>query len=139
MARTRTRLNLDWDSLFPGNTLTIGNFVVVIRPLGLLSLATIAKELKGFGKLIADDGVTWETYHTPENLIKIAAILLDKFPGVLAEASNIAEEDLVQLPLETILTILNTVLEVNMKSKEDLEKNFQSLAEKFQSLTPSQK
>lgn len=138
MARTRTRLTLDWDSLFPGSSLTIGDSTVVIRPLGILSLATIAKQLKGFGKLIADDGVTWETYHHPENLVKIAAILLDKFPSVLAEASNIEEEDLALLPLETILTILNTVLEVNMKSKEDLEKNFKSLAGKFQSLTPSQ-
>jgi hypothetical protein len=135
----RTRLNIDWDSLFPGDTLKIGDTSVVIRPLGMLALASIAKQLKGFGTIVAEDGVTWDNYGTPENIIKIAAILLDKFPSILAEASNIEEEDLSRLPIDQIVNILNVVLEVNLKSRGDLEKNLQSLAGKFQTAMASQK
>jgi len=135
----RTRLNLDWDSLFPGETLNICGNQLVVRPLGMLVLATIAKQLKGFGTIVSEDGVTWENYHMPENLIKIAAVLLDKFPGILAEATNIHEDDLASLPIDEIVNILDKVLEINLKSKDNLEKNFQSLAGKFEKMMPNQK
>ncbi len=135
----RTRLNIDWDAMFPGDSLEICGTTIVIRPLGLLALSSIAKQLKGFGSLIAEDNVTWENYGTPDNIVKVAAVLLDKFPGILAEASNIEEEDIAQLPIDEVVSILNKVLEVNLKSKDALEKNFLSLAEKFQTLMQSQK
>lgn len=128
----RTRLNLDWDSLFPGDTVTIGSSQVVIKPLGIFALATIAKQLKGFTAVVGAEGVTWDNYGQPESIIKLSSILLEQFPSVLAEASNIEEEDLVRLPIEHIIAIVDKVLEVNLKSRENLEKNFQSLAMKFQ-------
>lgn len=127
----RQRLNLDLESLFPGDTITIGEQTLDIRPLGIKQLATIAKKLKGFGKVLADEGVTWENYNQPENLIKLASVLLDQFPEVIEEGSNIAIEDLQLLPIEIVVEILDKVLEVNMKSKEKLEGNFKSLAGKF--------
>ncbi len=136
----RTRLNLDWDSLFPGDTISIGTTPVVIKPLGVLSLATIAKQLKGFGPLLTAEGVTWENYGTPENLIKLASILLEQFPDVISEATNIDVEDISRLPIHVIVALVDKVLEVNLKSREDLEKNFLSLAEKFQKvMNPQQK
>lgn len=128
MAKERQRLNLDLESLFPGDTLKVGDQTIDIRPLGLLQLATIARKLKGFGAVLAEDGVTWDNYNQPENLLKLAVILLEQFPEVLEEASNIALDDLQTLPLEIIIEILDKVLEVNMKSKEKLEGNFKSLA-----------
>jgi len=131
MAKDRTRLNLDLESLFPGDTITIGKQTVDINPLGIKQLAIIARKLKGFGKVLADDGVSWENYNSPENLIKLAVILLDDFPEVLEEASNIALDDLQQLPIDVVVEILDKVIEVNMKSKEKLEGNFKSLAQRF--------
>ena len=128
----RQRLNLDLESLFPGDTITIGNQTVDIKPLGIKQLAVISRKLKGFGTILADDGVDWENYNQPNNLIKLATVLLDQFPEVLEEASNIAAEDLQQLPLDIVVELLDKVLEVNMKSKEKLEGNFKSLAGKFE-------
>lgn len=131
MAKERQRLNLDLDSLFPGETITICEQVIDIRPLGIARLAVISRKLKGFGSILEEEGVTWDNYNQPENIIKLATTLLEKFPEVLSEASNIHEEDLQELPLDIVVEILDKVIEVNMKSKEKLEGNFKSLAEKF--------
>ncbi len=139
MAKERTRLNLDLEALFPGDTLKIGDQSIDIRPLGILQLAVIARKLKGFGKILAEEGVDWENYNQPENLLKLAVILLEQFPEVLEEGSNIALDDLQQLPIDVVVEILDKVIEVNMKSKEKLEGNFKSLAEKFNLTTVAPK
>jgi len=136
MAKERQRLNLDLEALFPGDTITIGSSTIDIRPLGVKQLATIARKLKGFGTVLSKEGVTWENYNTPEYLVKLAVILLESFPEVLEESSNVAAEDLEQLPIEVIVEILDKVIEVNMKSKEKLEGNFKSLAGRFSLMTP---
>lgn len=127
----RQTLSVDLDTLFPGETFTVGNSSVVIRPLSILQIATISKQLKGMGKVLAKDGITWENYNTQENLIQIAMILLENFSDVLEEASNVNAADLQALPLEVIVDLVNTIMEVNLKSKDTLEKNFKSLIEKF--------
>jgi hypothetical protein len=127
----RQKLNLDLEALFPGDTLKIGGTVINIRPLGVLQLSLISKKLKGFLQILSEDGVTWENYNQTENIIKIASILLEQFPEILAEASNIDDEDLKELPLEVIVQVLDKVIEVNLKSKSTLEKNFKSLTEKL--------
>jgi len=140
MTKERQRLNLDLESLFPGDTIEIGGQTIYIRPLGLLQLSIIARKLKGFGSILSEEGVTWENYNQPENLLKLTTVLLEHFPEVLEEASNIALEDLGQLPLDIVMEILDKVLEVNLKSKEKLEGNFKSLAGRFNLVeTPKQK
>ena len=131
MAKTRTRLTLDLESLFPGDTLDVCGNTVDIRPLGIQQLAVIARKLKGFGSILTDEGVDWDNYNQPENLLKLAVLLLDHAPDVLEESSNIALEDLQVLPIDVVVDILDKVIEVNMKSKEKLEKNFKSLAGKL--------
>lgn len=138
MATERQRLTINFESLFPGDTLKIGDQVVDIRPLGIKKLAIIARKLKGFGKALSEQGVTLDNYSNPENLVKLSVLLLDQFPEVLEEASNIAEEDLQQLPIDVVVEILDKVITVNMKSKESLEKNFKSLVGKFNQI-PSKK
>ena len=139
MSKERQRLNLDLESLFPGKAHKIGTCTVDIRPLGILKLATITRQLKGFGKVLGEEGVSWENYSDPENLLKLATILLEQFPSVLEEASNIAIEDLQELPLELIAELLDVILDVNLESKEKLTKNFKSLAGKFSLATGSKK
>ena len=135
MATKRTKLTLDLEALFPGDTIIIGEQTVDIKPLGLKQLAMVTRKLKGFSSVLAEQGVTWDNYSEPENLLKLAVVLLEQFPDVLEEGSNIAMEDLEQLPMEIVIEILDKVIEVNMKSKDKLVENFKSLATRF-NLTP---
>jgi hypothetical protein len=129
------RLNLDLEALFPGDILEIGDNKIDIRPLGVLKLVTISKKLKTLIKNLTDEGVTWENYSTPENIFKIATILLEHAPESLSEASGIHIEDINVLPIEEIIRIIDKVVEVNLKSKGTLEKNFKSLTSKFEQKT----
>jgi len=81
--------------------------------------------------ILSEKGVTWENYNTPKHLFSIGSILLENFPDVLEEASNIDIAELKTAPLEVIVQILEKVISVNMKSKDILEKNFKSLYSKF--------
>jgi len=122
MSTQRQTLSIDLDQLFPGETIEIGNSSIVIRPLSIEQIAIITKKLKGFTKILEDDGVTWENFNNPNSMFKIAVVILENFPDVLEEASNVAIEDLKPLPLEVIVQIVNKIIDVNLKSKEDLEK-----------------
>jgi len=133
----RQSLSVDLDSLFPGESLKIGDTQIIIRPLSILQIATISKQLTGFGKILAGDGVTWKNYEDQQNLFKIASLLLINFPSVLEEAANVNIEDLEQLPIDLIIEIVNVVIDVNSKSKDTLVKNFNSLIEKFLPTQPS--
>jgi len=126
--KKRQRLELDLESLFPGDTVDIGGKIIEIRPLGVLQLSIIARKLKGFGASLVADGVTWENYQDPSNLLKIAVVLLEQFPEVIEEASNVDIEDIQTLPIEYVVQLVDKVVEVNMKSREKLEGNFKSLA-----------
>lgn len=135
----RQRLKIDLESLFPGKTLKIGDQSVVIKPLGLEQLATIGLQLKGIGSILQESGVTWDNYNNPENIAKLAIILLQQFPDVLEEASNIHIDDIKPLPPEYIISIIDKVIEVNLESKEVLEGNFKSLVTKFEQIGAPQK
>lgn len=134
MAKDRQRLNLDLEALFPGDTIKIGETSVDIRPMGVFQLSVLSRKLKSFIKTLADEGVTWDNYNTPDNILKIATLLLEQFPEVLEEASNIHIDDLKELPIEVIIQIIDKVVDVNLKSKSALEKNFKSLVTKFKAI-----
>jgi len=127
----RQSLSLDLDALFPGKDITFGKTTIVIRPLSIQQIAILSKQINGFGDTLAKLGVTWENYNQPQSLVKIASVILENFPNVLEEASNIAIEDLQVLPIEAVVQIIETIIDVNLKSKEALEKNFKSLTKKF--------
>jgi len=128
----RIRITSELDELFPGKVFKVGTQHIDIKPLGIAKLASISKKLKSFGEQLGKEGVTWDNYNDKGNILKIAITLLDQFPEVMEEASNIAKEDIQLLPIDLIVELLNTIIEVNLASKEKLEKNFNSLAEKFQ-------
>jgi len=123
----RQRITIDLDQLFPGEIITIGNSKITIRPLDLRQIAEVTKDIKDIIAELDEQGVTFEQYSTKEGMFKIAVVLINKFPEVLAEVSNVASEDLFQLPLSSLVEILQKVVSVNMKSKDDLLGNFNSL------------
>jgi len=131
MAKEKKRLKLDLESLFLGDSFTIGETNINISPFGIKQLATIARKLKAFGATLAEQGVTWDNYNTPENLLQLSILALEEFPDILEEATNVDIEDLQELPIDIIVELVDKVLEVNMKAKEKLEGNFKSLAEKL--------
>ncbi len=142
MAINRTKLTLDLETLFPGDSITICGQLIDVKPLGLKQLAMVARKLKGFGSILEEQGVTWDNYGDPENIIKLAVVLLEQAPEVLEEASNIAIEDLEQLPIDIIVELLDKVIEVNMQSKDKFVGNCKSLAGKFNlgmKMTPKSK
>lgn len=123
----RKRLDLDLDSILPGEEFQIGNSSVTIRPLGLLQYKTIVGKLKSLLSSIEAQGVTKENFQQPEKLIIIAETLLTKSPEVLEEVSDIHIDDLNVLPIEVLVALVSKCLEVNLRSKDEFLKNFGSL------------
>lgn len=141
----RQTLSVDLDQLFPGGTVTIGDQSIIIKPLGIEEIANLFKKARSWAALLSEAGVTVDNYTTSDNLFKIASVLLVNAPDILEEAANLDIEDIKKLPLEIIVEIVSKIIEVNLKSKKDLEKNFKSLMkmllpkEKIQVKEPSKK
>lgn len=135
MAKELIRLTDDLDKLFPGDEVTIGTQKIPIKPLGVGKLASISRKLKKFGESLGKEGITWDNYNEKKHVIMIATRLLEEFPDTLQDATNIHMDDLVELPIEVIVELLVVVVNVNLASKESMEKNFKSLAERFQITT----
>ena len=129
MSKPRQTLSVDLDELFPGGTVTIGTQVIIIKPLGLESLSNMYKLVKGWSSLLEKEGITFENFNHYENILKISVIVIENAPEVLEEAANLALEDIKKLPLEVIVELVSEVIAVNVKSKDDLVKNFKSLME----------
>lgn len=161
MSKEKPRLNLNLDSLLPGESLPIGNTTVIIRPLGLLQIKFITKRISTIFSSFKEKGITFSTtrqefpdvdnpgkmavyaippnYREPDHLVTIAETLVADFPDVLSEVSGIHMDDLDILPLETIVSIIDKCLDVNLKSKESLMGNWQSLTEKLEKMNLLQK
>ncbi|MDP8268259.1 MAG: hypothetical protein P9L97_05970 [Candidatus Tenebribacter davisii] len=133
---TRQSLSIDLDTLFPGESLKIGNSHVIIRPLSLQQIATVSLKVKDFLQEMGRKDITFSNYESGANMVEVVVTLLQEFPDVLEEVTNIAVADLEQLPLDVVVELVGLVIEVNMKSKDTLEKNFKSLAEKFTDQAP---
>ena len=99
----------------------------------------LAPAIEDFIQSLKKDDVTWENYNEPESLLKIATKIIDDFPEILEESSNIASEDLQELPIEVIVQILDKVIEVNMAAKDSLVGNFTSLMGRFTKMIPGSK
>lgn len=136
MAKERQRLKLDLEELFPGDTIKIGGTTIVITPLATGQLAIVGKKVKTVIDSLKEDGVTFDNYNEPENVLKLATVIMEDAPDLLAEAANIELEDLQELPLPITVQILDKVIEVNMKSKDSLLGNFKSLMGRFSQKNP---
>jgi len=132
MART---LNINFDSLFPGKVVDIAGTKVDIKPLGLAKIAQAVRQLKALGSEFTEAGITWENYNTPQSLFSLAEIIMSAAPSIMEEITDISLEDIQLMPLDVVVELLSVAVDVNMQSKESLEKNLGSLAGKFQKRT----
>lgn len=123
----RQSLSADLDQLFPGGTVTIGSQSIIIKPLGLEEIANLSKKIKGWSSILSELDITLENFNRPENIFKLVIMLIENAPELLEEAANLDIDDIKKLPIEVIVDLVNKIIEVNLKSKEDMEKNFKSL------------
>lgn len=123
----RIQLGVDWDHLFPGDKLKIGDKTIPIIPLNLGSIASITRQLKVFSDLFTKEGITLKNYAEHKNLLPVVSNILEQAPEIIEEASNIHKDDISAMPPHIALELIQKVLEVNLKNKEDFLKNFQSL------------
>ena len=115
--------------LFPKKNVTIGNGKVSVQAMSFGTLASVIRQLKELIEILSAEGITWENYEQKENLFVIAINIIEKFPSLLSEASNIEEDSLKALPLDVIIQIISAVIEINMEAKDTFLKNFNSLVE----------
>lgn len=125
--KERNRLGIDFSKLYRTTTMDIGGSMVTIRPLTYIQWAELLSKADLIIAKCKEEGVTLDNYRDPMKALTLAKILVVDFIDVLAEISNIHEDDLKALPIEVIVDILGTVIEINLASKEDLEKNFNRL------------
>ena len=125
--KERNRLGIDFSKLYRTTTMDIGGSMVTIRPLTYIQWAELLSKADLIIAKCKEDGITLDNYRDPMKALTLAKILVVDFIDVLAEISNIHEDDLKALPIEVIVDILGTVIEINLASKEDLEKNFNRL------------
>lgn len=125
--KERNRLGIDFSKLYRTTTMDIGGSMVTIRPLTYVQWAELLSKADLIIAKCKEEGVTLDNYRDPMKALTLAKILVVDFIDVLAEISNIHEDDLKALPIEVIVDILGTVIEINLASKEDLEKNFNRL------------
>ena len=126
--------DVDWDALFPGKPFTVGSKTVNITPLNIAQIATVTRKIKTIMPILKAEDIDWEGLNNPETIVKLIPILMDNTPEIVSEASGIDLESLVKFPPEYMLKLVTIAIEVNLESKEALEKNFESLVETFQTL-----
>ena len=134
--KERNRLGIDFSKLYRTTTMEIGGTMVTIRPLTYVQWAELLSKADLIIAKCKEADITMENYREPAKALALAKIIVVDFIDVLAEVSNIHEDDLKALPIEIVVDILGTVIEINLASKEDLEKNFNRLTK---ILTPSVK
>jgi len=130
MSEQKTKLtDEDFKLLLPSRLISVGNSKIEITPLGIAELKSILQRVNLISADLAAATIDGENYMEADKLFKLVEIIMDKAPDILSDASKIAVEDLLRLPLAPNVEILRSVLEINIESQEGLEKNLSRLAE----------
>lgn len=119
--------NFDLDTLLPVEIIKIGSTDIPIRPLSFIKYQVIGKQLKSILAELREAGVDLSKLNDPESIVTVVSILLEKFPSILEEVTDISIDSLNTLPLDVIVDIAYRVLDINLKSKDSLIKNWKSL------------
>jgi hypothetical protein len=126
--------DVDWDNLFPGKPFVVADKSHNVTPLNIEGIAKISKKIRVILPILKSEGIDWNNLNDPEVIIKLVPILMDNTPDIVSEATGISIESLVKFPPAYLLEIVTIAIEVNLESKEALEKNFEGLVKTFQSL-----
>jgi len=122
------------DTLFPGEVVNIGKKAIMIKPLAFAQIALLMKKSKTLVSSFASAGITKDNFSEGQNILIIVADIMEQAPSILEDVLGISEADLKKLPLDVIVSLATTAIEVNLKSKDTLIKNFKGLIEKFQQI-----
>lgn len=136
MTKEKISLDLDLDSLLPGDTIRIGKTDVLIRPLNFRQYKQIITQLRVLVSTLNEKSIDISKIEDPNSILLISEVLITEFPQMLEEASGIEMESLEQLPIETILELTTKIIEVNLKSKDSFLGNFERLSEMINNLFP---
>lgn len=126
--------DIDWNALFPGKEFVVGDRTHIVSPLNIGQIALITKRVKSILPLINKEEITWENIGTPEKIVSLIPILMENAPDIIAEATGIKTESIMKFPPQYLLSLVTIAIQVNLESKEALEKNFESLIKTFQNL-----
>ena len=129
----------DWENLLPAKEVPIGSKKIIIEPFGVKALKVAIQQVISIQGMFEAQGITRTNFNKAENLPKVAVILIDNIPDLLADASGIPVDEFSRLPLAPVVEILNAVIDVNLESQRGLEKNLPALVAKLTSLNVATK
>lgn len=146
--------NDDWKDLLPGENYKLGHTTLFIQPLGIEALAKVLKRLEEVIKIWKDmilrdqEEVKFQgskkkkgNQHKAKNkketqslverilemLPKLSQMIQEHGIDIISDLAGVVKEDIARLPAKESVKLFEFCLEVNIKSQEGLEKNFQSL------------
>jgi len=124
----------DWQDLLPTKEVKVGSKTVRIEPFGVKAFKHAIQKVISVQGVFESEGITRANFNTAEKIPKVAIIIMDNIPDLLANASGIPLEDFLRLPISPVVEILNAVIDVNLESQRGLEKNLPALVAKLTSL-----
>lgn len=134
----KIKLNLDWDALFPGKEIDLYGEKIFIKPMESQQIGRVISNVKSLIQVFDEQDITFENYKNPDKLLALLDIIMQNSPEIISEATGISLEDINRLPIDANLLLLVTAVEVNLESKESLEKNLSCLTKKLQELGEEQ-
>lgn len=128
----------DWENLVPIIEIPIASQKVSIRPLGFKKLTETIRKFQNSQKELLESGVTLENYSSPEGMLAITTIILERMPDIISDSSNIDLTDVERLPINVALTLVEAILDANITSQKGFLKNLTALATKAAQLMGTQ-
>lgn len=123
----------DWEALLRVEVFRLGNRDWPLRPIGLEDLGEITKSLRRIAGELSNAGVTLQNFQS-EKLDVVLTLVVNNAPEILEKLTDLHRDDIRKLPLDILVALFNTALDVNLASQDDLAKNLTALAEKMGSL-----
>ncbi|MEO5332152.1 MAG: hypothetical protein H7839_09025 [Magnetococcus sp. YQC-5] len=127
----------DWEALFPGEELVIGNKTFYLRPLGLdgysrvVQLVTTsiqqAKESRVLEKMQGESLSVDEALVIGQLVVKL---LSENIPEVIEICLGLNRADAARLPPGVVTGIVERIIDINAKSQEGFVKNLVALIQK---------
>lgn len=126
----------DWADLLPGQPVTLGKTTIVISPLGVGDLKAVSTVIMA---MIEKGGLPMDAVDvdSDEGLAKLFVTVLDGAPALLELASGLHRDDIAKLPIIKGIELVRVILEVNIASKEALEKNCVALGDAIKKVIPA--
>jgi len=135
---SKIKLSVDFDSLFPGKVFKIKDQEITIYPLNIQQISYVIKKVNTLIPEFEKKNISFDNLGTPENMFNMVSIIMDNAPEILSELTGIEEESIKKLPVSYAIELFSTALEVNIESKDDLQKNFNGLSKKMMNLIPAE-